>query len=110
MNIAKVITLIGLAVMSVAIVYALVAGDFSTEGAWIGSHPWGQVSLADLYVGFTLFSMWIVYREKSLARSTTWIVLMMTLGNWTASLYALLALYSSGGDWQRFWMGNHVKA
>jgi hypothetical protein len=30
---------------------------------------------------------------------------MMILGFWTASLYTLIALQTSGGDWQRFWLG-----
>jgi len=62
----------------------------------------------DLYVGFILFSGWIIYREKSLARSVIWVVLMMLLGNWTASLYALVALLTSRGDWKRFWLGKNV--
>jgi hypothetical protein len=71
--------------------------------------PWGIVSLVDLYVGFALFSAWIVYREKSVFRSVIWVVLMMVLGFWTASLYTLLALRASGGDWQRFWMGRRLE-
>jgi hypothetical protein len=42
--------------------------------------PWGIVSLVDLYTGFILFSIWIVYREQSWWRSLVWVVLMMTLG------------------------------
>jgi hypothetical protein len=34
-----------------------------------------------------------------------WVVLMMVLGFWTASLYTFLALQASGGDWRRFWLG-----
>jgi len=34
--------------------------------------------------------------------------LMLLLGNWTASLYALVALLTSGGDWKRFWLGKNV--
>ena len=105
MKIAQVISIIGLVAMTAVIAYAFVVGDFNAEGAWLMAHPWGQVSLVDLYVGFAIFSMWIVYREKSVVRSIIWVVLMMALGNWTASLYVLLALYSSGGDWRRFWMG-----
>jgi len=104
-NTAKVISIIGLVAMTSVIAYAFVVGDFNAEGAWLMAHPWGQVSLVDLYVGFAIFSMWIVYREKSVVRSIIWVVLMMAMGNWTASLYVLLALYSSGGDWRRFWMG-----
>ena len=36
------------------------------------------------------------------------IILMMVLGFWTASLYTLIALQTSRGDWRRFWMGQRV--
>jgi hypothetical protein len=36
-------------------------------------------------------------------------VLMMVLGFWTATLYTLIALQSSGGDWRRFWMGHRTE-
>jgi hypothetical protein len=50
----------------------------------------------------------VVYREKSLLRSTLWIMAIVVLGNFTASLYALLALYRSQGDWNRFWLGERA--
>ena len=61
--------------------------------------------MVDLYVGFVLFSGWIVYREESTIRTVVWVILMMTLGFWAASLYTLIALQTSGGDWRRFWLG-----
>jgi hypothetical protein len=70
--------------------------------------PWGIVSLVDVYVGFVLFSGWIIYREKSLLRSVLWVAAVMILGNFTASVYALIALVTSRGDWARFWMGNRA--
>jgi hypothetical protein len=105
MRIAKGIALLGLLAMTGVLVYGFVAGDFSGEGGQLLSMPWGIVSLVDLYVGFVLFSGWIIYREKSLSRSAVWVVLMMVLGFWTASLYTLMALQASDGDWQRFWLG-----
>jgi hypothetical protein len=42
-------------------------------------------------------------------RSIAWAALMMVLGFWTASLYTLIALQSSGGDWRRFWMGHRAE-
>ena len=90
------------------LIYGFTVGDFSGEGSVLLSMPWGQVSLVDVYVGFMLFSGWIVYREKSLARSVVWIIFMIVLGNFTASLYALIALYRSGGDWKWFWMGKRA--
>jgi hypothetical protein len=105
MKTAKGIALLGLLAMTGVLVYGFTVGDFAGEGGQLLSMPWGIVSLVDLYVGFALFSGWIVYREKSIARSVVWVVLMMVLGFWTASLYTFLALQTSGGDWRRFWLG-----
>ena len=105
MKAAKAIALLGLLAMTVVLVYGFTVGDFAEEGKQLLSMPWGIVSLVDLYVGFVLFSGWIVYREESAVRSVVWVVLMMVLGFWTASLYTLIALQTSRGDWRRFWMG-----
>lgn len=109
-SVSKVVAILGFLAMTGVIAYAFVAGDFGAEGAWLLAHPWGQVSLVDLYVGFVLFSLWIIYRERSFWRALIWVVLMMGLGNWTAALYVLVALYGSGGDWQRFWLGRRAAA
>lgn len=106
----RVLAVIGLLAMTGVILYAFGFGDFASEGAWIISHPWGIVSLVDLYVGFALFSAWIIYRERSPLKAAVWVVLMIVLGNWTAALYVLLALNSSGGDWKKFWMGRRAEA
>ena len=108
MNIAKAAALIGLSAMTGALVYGFAVGDFSGEGARLLAMPWGIVSLVDLYVGFALFSCWIVFREKALLPSVFWVALMMVLGFWAGALYALLALQSSGGDWKRFWYGKRA--
>jgi len=108
MRIAKVIAWIGLLAMSSILIYGFTIGDFLSEGRQLLAMPWGIVSLVDLYVGFGLFSIWIAYRERSLWRSVIWIILMMVLGFWTGSLYTLLALNSSEGDWGRFWFGDRV--
>ncbi len=107
MKFAQVLTLLGAFVMAGIITYAFLAGDFAAEGAQLTAMPWGIVSLVDLYVGFTLFSAWVVYREKSLPVAGLWVVAVMTLGAFAISLYALLALRASRGDWQKFFMGKH---
>jgi hypothetical protein len=105
MTIAKAIALLGILAMGGILIYGFAVGDFAEEGRQLLSMPWGVVSLVDVYVGLTLFSGWIVYRENSLARSIIWVFFMMVLGFFTASLYTFLALHPSRGDWQRFWMG-----
>ena len=108
MKIAKVLSLLGLLAMTGVLIYGFTVGDFAGEGARLLAMPWGIVSLVDLYVGFTLFSAWIVFREHSWPRSLVWVVLMMTLGFFTASLYTFLALQASGGDWHKFWFGRRA--
>ena len=108
MKIAKFVSIAGLVAMSAALIYGFTAGNFALDGAELIQNPWGVVSLVDLYTGFILFSGWIVYREKSVVRSIVWVVLMMVLGFFTASLYSLLALNASKGDWKQFWMGHRA--
>ncbi len=109
MKIAKVVSLLGLLAMTGILVYGFTVGNFSAEGARLLAMPWGIVSLVDLYVGFTLFSGWIIFREKTLLPSLIWVILMMVLGFWAGALYTFIALQTSGGDWQRFWFGKRAK-
>jgi hypothetical protein len=110
MKIAKFISLLGLLAMTGILIYGFTVGDFAAEGAKLLAMPWGIVSLVDLYVGFALFSCWIVFREKSLLPSLIWVILMMVLGFWAGALYTFIALQTSGGDWQRFWFGKRAKS
>ena len=108
MKLAKTISLLGVLAMTAVLIYGFTVGDFSAEGSQLLKMPWGIVSLVDLYTGFTLFSMWIIYREKSLPVAIAWTVAMLTLGFFAGALYTFLALRSSNGDWQKFWMGKHA--
>ena len=108
MKIAKLIAALGVLAMTAVLLYGFTEGDFGKDGAALLQNPWGVVSMVDLYTGFVLFSAWIVYRERSVVRSAIWVSLMMVLGFFTGSLYALLALIASKGDWKLFWMGRRA--
>ncbi len=108
MKIAKVLAVLGILAMTSVLIYGFTVGNFSVDGGKIIQNPWGIVSLVDLYTGFFLFSAWIIFREGINLRSIVWVILMMVLGFFTASLYVLIVLYQSGGDWQKFWMGNRI--
>jgi hypothetical protein len=108
MKIAKGIAWLGLLAMTAVLIYGFTIGDFSTEGSKLIAMPWGIVSLVDLYVGFALFSCWIVFREKTLLTSLIRVVLMMVLGFWAGALYTLIALQTSDNDWKRFWYGKRA--
>jgi hypothetical protein len=108
MKFAKILALVGILAMTAVLIYGFTVGNFRNDGAELLQNPWGIVSLVDLYVGFALFSGWIIYREKSFGRSLIWVILMVVLGFFTASLYSFIALNKSDGDWRKFWMGQRA--
>jgi len=109
MKTGKLIAALGLLAMTAVLIYGFTVGNFSVDGGEILRNPWGIVSMVDLYTGFILFSGWIVYREESTLAAIVWVVLMMVLGFFTGSLYALIALIQSNGDWKKFWLGKHAE-
>lgn len=109
MKIAKIISLVCIIAMSAALIYGFTAGDFAADGSKILSNPWGIVSIVDLYVGFILFSGWIIYREDSKLKALIWVIFMMILGFFTGAIYTFLAFTNSEGDWRKFWLGEHAE-
>jgi hypothetical protein len=99
-----------LVTMTAAITYGLVTGDFWREGRAIMRMPWGVVSVIDVYAGGALFAGWIGARERSVVRTAGWVCAIFVLGNFATSLYALIALRTSGGDATLFWLGPHARA
>jgi hypothetical protein len=109
MKIAKIIGWIGVIAMTAALLNGFIAGDFARDGGELLANPWGLVSLVDLYVGFALFSIWIAFRETKILVAVIWILLMMVLGFFTGAVYLLVALYTSKGDWVRFFLGGRTE-
>jgi hypothetical protein len=109
MKTAKIFSLLGILAMTAVLIYGFTIGDFFGEGSQLLSMPWGIVSLVDLYTGFTLFSLWIIYREDNLVVAIFWTIAMMVLGFFAGALYSFIALQKSNGDWTKFWMGKHAR-
>jgi hypothetical protein len=105
MKLAKLVSLIGVLAMTAVLIFGFTQGDFFVDGGEILSNPWGIVSMVDLYVGFVLFSMWIVFREKNWMTAFIWMVLMMVLGFFTGALYVFINLIRSKGNMNRFFYG-----
>ena len=108
MKLAKVVAWLATIVMGFTLLYGFTQGDLSADGNILLSIPWGVVSLVDVYVGFTLFSGWVVFRERSLAVAIVWVILIMVLGFFVAGVYTLVALYTCNQEWRRFWMGSRA--
>ena len=109
MKTAKVFAVTGTLIMFLTLLYGFIAGDFFEEGSILFSMAWGKVSLIDVYIGFFLFSAWVLYREEKWMTALMWILLIMVLGNFITCLYATIALYKSNNDFKRFWLGKNYQ-
>ncbi|MEF8834050.1 MAG: hypothetical protein V5A42_04230 [Halofilum sp. (in: g-proteobacteria)] len=105
----RILALLGCVVMIAMLVYAMSYGYAWQQVRAIGSIHWGQVVFVDLYLGFALFSAWIVWRQNVSAVAIAWIVALLLLGNLLACIYVLWALREAGSDGQRFWHGRRAQ-
>jgi hypothetical protein len=56
-------------------------GDFGAEFAAITAMPWGQVTLADLYLGFFIYGLAVWLVETDLKQKLLWALPILVLGN-----------------------------
>ena len=70
----------------------------SLWAAWApyAANPWAVATLWDAYCGFTLFWLWVAYKERSWPMRILWLFLIYGLGNIATSLYVFLALSRLG--------------
>jgi len=110
MKAAKIFAVTVTLIMFLTLVYGFITGDFFKEGSILFSMAWGKVSLIDVYIGFFLFSAWVIYREEKWVTAALWILSIMILGNFITGLYATIALFNSGEDLKRFWLGKYFQS
>jgi len=58
----------------------------------LGGDRWGLATLFDAYFGFIAFYLWVAYKEEQAWKRALWLVLMLSLGNFAMSGYALWQL------------------
>lgn len=95
MKTTKILAFLGFLAMTFALLNGFINGDFFEDGSVILNNPWGIVSLVDLYVGFTLFAIWIWVREENLISRIIWIAALMVLGFFTGAIYVLVKAFTS---------------
>jgi vacuolar-type H+-ATPase subunit I/STV1 len=91
MTAIRIVSALGVAVMTIALIFGFTSGDFSGEGGQILDLIWGRVTLIDLYVGVAIFGVFMFWRERSVGISVAWLVAFVVLGNLATALYVLLA-------------------
>jgi hypothetical protein len=107
MKIVKLLSIIGILSMTIVLLNGFINGSFINDGKALLENPWGIVSMVDLYVGFILFSIWIIYRESTVTRKIIWVILMMVLGFFTASVYVFYVCHTSNNDMHTVLLGSH---
>jgi hypothetical protein len=105
MTIAKLISYCIAVAMAIVIYWAQT--QVSLLDSPIPQLPWGVVSLVDLYAGFTLFGLWIAYKETML-KTFFWIIGLIVLGNFTTALYVIYSINKANGDMKVFFLGDNI--
>ena len=85
-------TLIFFAMLSVTITASIDQNIFEAVGK-MWPNWWFKATLADAYLGFITFFVWVAYKELRLWRKMIWFALIMLLGNLAIPAYMLLELY-----------------
>ena len=92
-------------VMAAALTYGFTAGDFFADGGRLIDNPWGVVTLVEVYVGYAILAVWMVYREPSALSGVLWVIALMLIGHLVSAVYLLRAAATAKGDLHVFWNG-----
>lgn len=91
MTAVRIVSALGVAAMTIALVFGFTSGDFTAEGGEIIDLIWGRITLIDLYTGVALFAVFVTWRERSFGIALAWLITFIVLGNLATALYVLLA-------------------
>lgn len=72
------------------IVWASMNANFGESFTAIAADPWGIVSLADLYLGFLIFAVFVFLVDGARPASFAWVIALMFLGNVLAVIWLVL--------------------
>lgn len=81
--------------MIVAIGAAVASGGFIEEGRMLLASTWGRLTLIDLYIGVGLFSIYVIWRERSAGAAALWIASFLVMGNLATAAYLVKAAYTA---------------
>ncbi len=66
--------------------------DLFALPAAVVTEPWFHTTLVDFYFLVTILAVWVIYKERSLIRSISWIIAFICLGSIAAALYVFVQL------------------
>lgn len=100
----------GAVVMTGAVVWVMVAGVADPDWGELLRSPAYIATAIDVYIGLAFLLAWIAMRERSLARTLGWGLVLAATGNIGGGLYVAIAAARARGDLQRFMMGRRSDA
>jgi hypothetical protein len=71
------------------LIWAIDKKPISESSTFFFEDPWGIVALADLYIGFMIFSMMVFLVEKSKLTALAWTLPLFVLGNCVSLAYVI---------------------
>ena len=105
MRVAKSLIVLGSLGMIIALVNVFLNGNLSIDGPKLLNNAWGIISLVDLYLGLLLFTIWMIFREKNIIYIVLMLILTTFFGFLAVSIYVLINIQRSKGDWKEFFLG-----
>lgn len=75
------------------VVWASLTGAFTKEFAYIVALPWGKVAMADLYLGFAIFTWVILSTAPTRCAALMWTIGLFCLGNLISLAYLLYLVH-----------------
>ena len=89
MTMGQCIAILGALAFLALLAQTLLAQGTDGAGALL-ANPWGQITLADFYLGVLVFALVIFHFEPSPLRASAWVLALACLGNPVAVLWLLL--------------------
>ncbi|BBM83265.1 DUF1475 family protein [Candidatus Uabimicrobium amorphum] len=88
--------------MASSIVHALLTANFFESGSMMMNDAWGRTTLLEAYLAFTVFYVWVFYKE-GLGGKIAWFLLIMGIGNVAIASYVLIqiAKMDKGDSWAK---------
>lgn len=63
------------------------------EWDFLAAIPWMRATLWDFYANILIISLWMFYKEKSIALKIVWVILFVCLGAIATCAYVLIKLF-----------------
>jgi hypothetical protein len=79
--------------MCYTVISTSLASNLFKQWDFLGAIPWMRATLWDFYTNVTVIFLWVCYKEKNVALSILWLLLLVALGSIASCAYVLVQLF-----------------